>query len=146
MAEDVASRFRFCKGFFVGVHTSQEPSREAWSAHCLEAERRCKEVKGVLVYTDGGGPDSRQREELRRAFAGKSPITAIVTASASARGIVTGLNWFFREPRIKAFSPQDLEGALEYLGQAGPVPRGEVLHTLEALAAELGVELPFVGV
>ncbi len=139
-------RFRFALGYFVGVHTARAPSADAWTAHCADIERRRNETRGALVYTLGGGPDSKQREQLRSALHGlEAPPTAIMTASPLVRGIVTGLNWFFRDPGIAAFSHDDFNGALKYLSKNGAVPTDQLLEVLVQLANEMGVSLAFMA-
>lgn len=139
-------RFRFALGYFVGVHTASAPSADAWTAHCAEIERRRHETRGVLVYTLGGGPNSKQREQLRDALHGlQAPPTAIMTASPLVRGIVTGLNWFFRDPGIAAFAHEDFDGALSYLSKKGAVPVDQLREVLTQLADEMGVSLAFMA-
>lgn len=145
MASDPEMRFRFIRGFFVGVHTAKNPTSEGWLAHCREVERLRWETRGVLVYTEGGGPNSTQRQQLRSVLHGQvAPPTAILTASPVARGIVIGLNWFFRSERIAAFAPDRLDAAFEYLMQAGAVvPHDEIRYGLALMADELGISTPF---
>lgn len=139
-------RFRFALGYFVGVHTATAPSADAWTMHCAEIERRRNETRGVLVYTLGGGPDSKQREQLRNALHGlQAPPTAIMTASPLVRGIVTGLNWFFHDPRIAAFPHVDFDNALRYLSKNGAVPAAQLREVMVQLADEIGIHLAFMA-
>ena len=139
-------RFRFAVGYFVGVHTATAPSADAWTAHCAEIVRRRYETRGALVYTLGGGPNSKQREQLRNALPGhQAAPTAIMTASPLVRGIVTGLNWFFRDPGIAAFPHDDFDGALRYLSKDGAVPGDQLRDVLIQLADEMGVSLAFMA-
>lgn len=111
------------------VHTKETPSAEEWEAYCVAADGWVKDVRGILVVSEGGGPNSMQRGQLetvltRERLTGK---TAVVTLSSIARGIVTALSWF--TPNIKAFSTIQIPAALDYLG----VPKDE--H--ESLTKEL---------
>jgi hypothetical protein len=136
--------FRFVHGFFVGVSTPENPSSEAWQAHCVEVARVRDNLRGALIYTEGGGPNSKQRQALRDVHHQvEIPPTAILTASAVARCIMTGLNWFFPNSRLMAFAPGDVKKALDYLAQAGELPRDDLVNALISLAEELSVKLPF---
>lgn len=136
--------FSFVDGVFVGVHTKDAPSAQDWRKHCLEIERRRNETRGVLVFTLGGGPSSKQREQMRDALHElKPPPTAILTGSGLVRGIVTALNWFFGGQQIAAFEPDRLHDALHYLEKNGAsASQAQIQATLSQLAATLGVELP----
>lgn len=144
MASDPTMRTRFVRGFFVGVHTAKNPSNEAWFAHCREVERLRHVTRGALFYTQGGGPNSKQRQELRAALQGLDPpLSAIMTASQVVRGIVIGLNWFFRDPRVAVFAPDDFEGAFAFVSRGdATAPHDEILDALARLAGELGIETP----
>jgi hypothetical protein len=66
-----------------------------------------------LSFSDGGAPNSTQRRLMNDTLGGKSPLSAVVTNSAMARGVVTAMGWF--NPNIKAFSPTELDEALRFL-------------------------------
>lgn len=117
------------------VHSKSSPSEGEWDDYCKAVKGWCKEIRGVLVVSEGGGPNSMQRAQLEEAldrdrFSGK---TAVVTLSSIARGIVTAMSWF--NPNIKAFSTIQIPAALDYLG----VPkddRDEVQKEIQALRAK----------
>ncbi|MEO8877673.1 MAG: hypothetical protein ABI461_18920, partial [Polyangiaceae bacterium] len=52
-------------------------------------------------------------KEIQEEFEGQSVPTAVVTASAIARGAVAALSWFGIE--IRAFSPEKWQDALTFL-------------------------------
>lgn len=136
--------FSFVSGVWVGVHTHQNPTVEEWRDYCARFERTRHDMRGVIVFTQGGGPSSRQREELRLAI-GDTPVqpTAILSGSTFVRGIITSLNWFATNRQLAAFAPHDFEGALRYLAVDGAsVDRAQIMSTMTSLAAQLRVPLP----
>jgi hypothetical protein len=140
MPKPLTMCYQFTDGIFVGVHGVKSPSVEEWQAHCVAVERLRHDTRGVLVLTYGGGPNSKQREELRAALREvPPPPTAILTASAFVRGIITSLNWFFKGQRIQAFAPDGLDGALDYIAVGGAVDRPLIRRTLAELAERVGV-------
>jgi hypothetical protein len=98
------------------VHTKNAPDDAEWREYAQSANKWKKEIQGLLVITEGGGPNTMQRAELDAALEieSHSAKTAVVTVSRIARGIVTAISWF--SPGIKAFSTNQLGHALEYLG------------------------------
>ncbi|HKU42739.1 MAG TPA: hypothetical protein VJR89_31490 [Polyangiales bacterium] len=140
-------RFVFIDGIWVGVHTAAAPTAEEWQTHCLNIEQVRNDTRGVLVYTEGGGPSTGQRKEMRAALQGLAPPpSAILTDSALVRGIVTALNWTFGGEKIAAFPPGALPRALHYLERNGAAPKhGAITRALGVLANELSIELPRMG-
>lgn len=135
--------FEFVEGIFVGVHTEAAPREDEWQHHCEHIERVRDRTGGVVVYTEGGGPTTNQRQQLRRALGELSPPpTAILTASPIVRGIITSINWFFKGERVAAFSPSDYAAALVHAGVERGAMRVSVLRSLEAQAKRIGVVLP----
>lgn len=120
------------------VHGKDAPSEEDWNEYCAAVTGWSKDLRGLLVVSEGGGPNSLQRGQVEAAlaadrFKGK---TAVVTLSSLARGIVTALSWF--TPNIKAFSTIQIPAALDYLG----VPKDEhdnVMKELKALRMKLSL-------
>jgi hypothetical protein len=135
--------FRYVDRVVVMVHTTAAPDVASWHQYCAAILHFRSEARGVLVFTQGGGPNSKQREEMRLALGDRpSPPVAIMTSSPIVRSIITSLNWFFGQS-VAAFAQDDLTGPLRHLSSAGHTPSGELLlRTLSALAGELGVQLP----
>lgn len=134
--------YRFQDGILVMMSTSKTPSDEEWTRHCQDLTRERPHLRGVLVYTAGGGPTSKQREQLRVAVGASLPPTAIMTDSAMVRGIITSINWFLNNP-LTAFPHRDLEGALRHVASGGAVfDPAKVMGTLRMFAKELSVTLP----
>lgn len=139
-------QFRFVDGFVVGVHKADGPLPGEWTAHCDDLHRRRRDIRGVIIFTAGGGPSSKQRGELRDALMGQADPTAILTTSGLVRGIITSLNWFFPGPnQVEAFAPAAFREAFAFVqSHTGAVlPTELVLRTLRDLALELGQPLPF---
>lgn len=146
MGSDARSMaFRYVDRVAVMVHTAAAPDAAAWRAWCAAIPRIRMEGRGVLVFTAGGAPNSKQREEMRVALGDvPAPPVAIMTGSSPlVRNIITSLNWFFGH-KLAAFAQDDLDGALRYLTHADYTPpRALLVQTLGELAHGLGVQLPW---
>jgi hypothetical protein len=101
------------------VHGDDAPSDHDWGAYVDALDRHHGRLSSVLVLADGPGPNAAQRARLNALVerAGRPVPTAVVTHSAVARGIVTVLHWF--NPGIRAFAPEELAKALDYLAVEG---------------------------
>lgn len=97
----------------VALHNSSPPTEQEWAGY-MDAMKKigAEKVRG-LAFTDGGGPDSKQRKLITDLLGGQPRQAAVVSASSVVRGIVTALNWF--NPAIKAFSPERVDEAYDYL-------------------------------
>jgi hypothetical protein len=123
------------KEIFVVAHADAPPTNEEWVA-TLDQYRKLADIAKarILVFTEGGAPNTLQRDQLNKLFQGRHPKTAVVTGSRMVRGVVTAVSWF--NPQTRAFAPNDLEGALAHLN-VEPSERSQVL----ALAAEVQAEI-----
>jgi hypothetical protein len=119
------------------VHTKDSPTDEEWKTYCDDARKWRAQIRGILVLSEGGGPNSVQRGELEVALDRPEAKTAVVTLSRVARGIVTAMSWF--TPKIKAFSTLQIPAALEYL-EVPPRGHASINAAIKALRTEL--ELP----
>lgn len=130
--------FVFVEPVLVAVHLESAPAADEWTRYCAETYRVRKQMRGCLVHTQGGGPNSKQREQVRLAFDGvRPPPVAVMTSSTLVRGIITSLNWFM-DNQLAAFSPSDFEGAFGHLAREGcPVDRALLLHSVEQLSERL---------
>lgn len=123
------ARFR---GLYLVVHPKASPTDDDWDqliAFCgaeLEDVPTKHPVK-VLVYSEGGGPNAAQRRQMIEFLEGRDSITAVLTASAAVRAVVTAFSWF--RPDIRAFAPRDLAGAAHYLG----LPSGSTSDLIDPL-------------
>jgi hypothetical protein len=106
----------------IAVHTSDSPNEPEWDNYLSVVKRSDPAKTRTIVFTDGGAPNSAQREALNKILNGVSSPGAIVSANRLVRGVVTTLSWF--NPKIKAFSPERTEEAFSYLGlKSADVPR-----------------------
>ncbi len=102
----------------IAVHNAHPPSDLEWSRF-LNYVRGRKDVKNqrILVWTDGGSPDARQRKALedvvRKHIQDAAPM-AVLTSSLIVRAVMK-LAAFFN-PLIKCYSPEDFNAASAYLG------------------------------
>ena len=110
-------------GVGVIVHGHGAPSKDQWQGWLNEYRRQSTALRGVFIYSFGGGPTSAQRNELLQIIEPLRhvPPTIMVTASPVVRGIITALSWFIPQPRrAKVFGPGDLEAAFGALGLDEP--------------------------
>lgn len=105
--------FEVLRGILVGVHSTEAPSDSDWDAWNAFAVANAKDYRAILVFTDGAGPNGVQRAKTAKVQELMPLPTAIVTASALARGIVTALAWMGKN--IRAFSPEQVHEAFGYL-------------------------------
>lgn len=103
------------------VHSPHSPSSEDWSGMLRELEQHCqsKQLKAMLVYSMGGGPNPSQRKSLADIM-DKHPgngNVAIITPSATVRTIVGLINWITRRNAHRAFAPSEFDAAREFLGK-----------------------------
>ena len=101
---------------YVVLHPSSDPSPDDWRAALEGGKRELPTVRGVFVYTSGGGPNADQRKRLAEIYAASPLLSllAVVTSSPTARAIATGLNWFLKHP-FKLFSPEEIEQAFTHV-------------------------------
>jgi hypothetical protein len=134
---------RYVDHIIVCVHTAEAPTEKEWLAHCALLEHLRDETQGLLIFSEGGGPNSAQRQQMRLALHESAlPPTAIMTSSSLVQSITTSLNWFLGN-RVRSFDAGDLEGALRYAaGSTPPAQREQIVQVLGVLAAQLSVRLP----
>jgi hypothetical protein len=108
----------FVEGYAIIVHDDKTPSAsdwQRWLEACLETR---DQLHGLLVYSQGGGPDAGQRSQLLEIIKDgrvKYP-TAILTPSTLMRAMITALNWFLPSAaRAEVFAPTQLERAFDHL-------------------------------
>ncbi|MEP7122267.1 MAG: hypothetical protein ABJE95_15205 [Byssovorax sp.] len=95
----------------------RQPSAREWDeyAGAVRATMTSPQpLSGVLVLSEGGGPDAKQRAQVVKAF-GPTPVPlAICSTSMMERGVVTAMSWIYRA-RTASFHFDDLAGALRHL-------------------------------
>ena len=126
-------------GLFILLHTHLPPADSEWHPYNQELVRVDQTVGiekcGTIVFTDGGSPGGPQRKLVADLLKGRASICAVVTANPLVRGAVTALSWF--NSKIKAFPPDQVDAALEYIGvQSHEI--GLVRREALALSKKLG--------
>src|SRR5262249_51150233 len=102
-------------GTYICAHSTEPPTDEEWNSFLADMEREHRNVRGLFVVTDGGGPNTMQRERVTQFWASRvTPKMAILTPSAVVRGAVTAINWFLGK-RLRAFALEDFHGGLDYI-------------------------------
>ena len=117
MPKTLAFRTVDNKGSVFVVVGPTTPAESEWNL-LVEAHRRERHQR-TLVVTAGGGPTAAQRKAILDVSGGKGLPAAILTDSVMVRGIVTALSWFV--PRVRAYPPDDLQGALAHLDMTMPI-------------------------
>jgi hypothetical protein len=111
------------------LHTAQPVPRHEWDA--LIAQLQGFMANGVdpqrarmLVVSDGGAPDARQRSQLGRLRGGQVIQTAVLVPGMNnpiKRGLMTALSWF--NPHMAFFVPTQLTDALRHIGLMDAQPK-----------------------
>jgi hypothetical protein len=101
----------------------------------LSCKRRCR--ARALVWTDGGAPNAKQRAMLSAALKSGQPLTAVLTPSKVVQTVSVAISWF--NPRLRVFSPNELEQALEHLSIVAP-NRQQIKDLLARLRRELSLQ------
>jgi hypothetical protein len=129
----------------VTVHTSSNPSDRDWAEYMSGfADHLPLEEQRIFVVSEGGGPDSAQREKLTSALAGAVVPVAILTDSWRMRGAGVAVSWF--NPSIKVLARRAVEQAFEHL-KLTPVERLECRVIVHELEGRLGLAVsPRAGV
>jgi hypothetical protein len=89
----------------------------------------------VLVFSDGGTPNTLQRGTFLDQMAEQQPPMAFVSSAPGVRGVVTALSWFNRN--VKLFEPGRLSEAFQHLGLTEAEGR-QVFSSAQRATAELG--------
>ncbi len=122
---------RLDEGVFLAAHQPVPIPDSEWDpfVETLRADIKRTGVVRVLVRTDAkGGPNVSQRFSIGQLTRLGELRVAVLTRSASIRGIVTALNWISRV-EAKAFAPAEAAAAAAHLGLHG----GAADDALEAL-------------
>jgi hypothetical protein len=99
----------------LAVHNFNAPSDDEWEQYCSNIARHVADDQTVgIAFTDGGGPNSAQRDRVRAELRERTPRSAVISRSLIVRGVVTALSWF--NPLTAAFSPEQVNDAFEFAG------------------------------
>jgi hypothetical protein len=122
------------------VHGLEAPTAEEWNEYLkLIVDSRAL-VTQVVVHTDGGGPNPKQRDEVQslyNTYKPAAPPVAVLSNSVMARGIVTAISWRYGREKIRAFAPAELDAALSWL-RLDKLTLEEVTRALPLLRARVG--------
>lgn len=110
--------FKFLGNLHIIVVGERDPAPADWNAYvgAMLAEERRGMLAGqtrTLVFSDGGGPNAAQRKIARDLREVRGIPLAIVTISRLSRAVVTVKRLF--SPHCRAFAPDDMGSALEFL-------------------------------
>lgn len=130
--------FAKCAGAMVVVHTEAAPEPNEWVTYVatLAAVLGANPCTPVLVITEGGGPDARQRAQLKDAVGAASGRVAICTHSGIARRMITAIGWI-THGTLRGFDHDDLPAAMTFLDLA-PARLGEIKAQIHKLQAAIG--------
>jgi hypothetical protein len=124
------------------LHTKADPPTEAWEDmlrrlwSLLSAAPDTRQVR-MLVVTGGGGPDAKQRAQLKDVWAERVIKVAVVVPGRGnplKRGLMTALSWI--NPAMAFFTPEQFHAALAHLDQEAAFD--EVWTQLAELEKQLG--------
>ncbi len=133
--------FGWARGTLVCVIGRHDPGDAEWRLY-LDSIRRnlVPELKPrSLVYSEGGAPTASQRKELTALLDPWKDRTrsAVLTASAIARGVMTALHWFI--PIFRGFKPTQIAEAMRFL-ELPDDAKADVEALLTQLRRQLGDE------
>jgi hypothetical protein len=118
------------------VHAEKDPTDPEWEQYAQFFGNNID--TRLLVFSKGGAPSAAQRARIKRELDrhGKRVVTAVMTDSQLARGVVTAIQWFVKD--ISAFPTKDVEAALKFLG----IPEGLAgmfRKAIPSMLSELGI-------
>jgi hypothetical protein len=120
------------------LHTANPPAEVEWTTWLSALRWIPKERMKLLIFTDGGTPNTLQRGSMLDLMGDAHPPVAVVSAVPAVRGVVTAMSWFNRN--VKLFPPSKIADAFAHLGVSAE--RGRALFsTAQRATAELGTVL-----
>jgi hypothetical protein len=132
----------------VWMAAKQEPTEEEWTAYCdllpqVAAKNKAKSKPlNVLVVTDGGGPNFKQRTQFMKATKGIRFISPVVTSSLVARAIITVFTW--SDNNNKAFAPSEIRAAFDFM-DVDQKDRADMWQSVIKLQARFGAPVASVA-
>jgi hypothetical protein len=119
--------YQFVGNLFV-VAAFEPPSDADW-ARAMEALAGFLKANGLaslrtIVFSDGNGPNAKQRATLNDLLHKESTPVAVISANLAARAIIAPLSFFNRS--IKLVAPDRVGDALAFLG----LPAGDLAEVL----------------
>jgi hypothetical protein len=107
--------FRYVGRIFLAIHTKDPPSDEEWDA-ALVGMREWAQGPGrpcTLVFTDGGAPNTAQRQRLQKALNGKDLLIAVLSGALIPRFVNASIALFNKS--IRSFTPDEFPQARQHL-------------------------------
>lgn len=131
-------RMKILGRFVVFVHGRENPSESEWNA-AIGQYRSIRELERmrIIVFTDGGAPNSAQRALLNQVTADREVPMAVITPSPAARAVGTAIRWF--NPRFRMFHPHEVDAAFSHI-DADAAERQLISGCAQALRRELGTK------
>ncbi len=133
--------FKRMGNLFVQVYDSQTPTDEEWNVvinayreYDVETGGRFHEA-GFLIFSDGGGPNSAQRRQLRDLLQGRIGKVSLITDSLVIQGTIAAVNLVI-PGGMKVFSSRDWRKGLEWC-QISEAQLPEILKVALALRHEV---------
>jgi hypothetical protein len=127
------------RDLLVLCHTSATPTDQEWETWLAREARH--EHRGILIATEGGAPNSRQRARVAEATGGRGrvrPGVALLTDSAFIRSVMTAFAWILGQQHpMKAFPRTAIDEAVVWLGvKAEPARARAAVARLRAALAQ----------
>jgi hypothetical protein len=97
------------------------PTIPEWNEYTAEVARLAKPsgpLRGMLVVSEGGSPDAKQRGEAVKAYGDHAVPIAMCSASTMERGIITAMSWIY-PAKIASFAFDAVPRGLVHLGITG---------------------------
>jgi len=95
------------------VHDHGAPPPSAWSSFCDDEAVWAPTDLRMLVFSEHGVPNARQREQLRAVVTNRNDRVAVLTSSTLVRAAGAMMSVDCRG--IRSFQPDQIEAAFEYL-------------------------------
>jgi hypothetical protein len=117
------------------VHNASEPDLAEWESYIADFRRLDVTQARQLVFTEGGGPNTKQRDQINQHVQGRAHRVAVVTNNGLVRSICTALSWF--NPNVKAFTPSNIATAFNHIN-ISPEEARTVMAAVRTLRGRLG--------
>lgn len=101
--------------FILVLHTTTLPSDEEWGDYLDSIKKKMSIQVRQLVFTDGGGPNTKQRAALDEVLRGKINTGSVISSSRIIRHVVAAINWLGPH-NVWSFAPNELDKALQHIG------------------------------
>lgn len=113
---------------------AQSSTDAEWRAFLAELVTQQFEKLRVLIVTDGGGPTSEQRAELKVAMAGRAARTAVISDSIKVRFTIAMIALI--NPQHHGFASHEIGQAFDFLDLSA-AERARVTDAVRDLGARL---------